>query len=414
MTSASLGLALIGVAAWAGALGPGRPAGSVFRRMLEGVAVQVVVSTSLSVALASIGAFRVTAAQALATALPLALLLRPRRSPWAGLGSARLISRFELVTVLILVLVAPVALPRMELLYMKNDAGVYSHRAIHHLFEGSLVADVPARSRLEGELLEAFDRDNFHSPPAGGSGHYLPGTYSVPGDANEFVFQFYPGWPLLMAQWVGIFGLSRMFDAVLLSFLLAVLFFAFLLESRGIGFAAFTATVALFASSPLLLYFSRYTTSEAFLLFLFLFVLYSFVRGGRIGTALALLGVLAIVVTHVSIFLYAPLLLLVALHGHVTADRRAASFAAGSFALLLAGIPLGLLFSRPYLLPSCGGPSTPCPPRIPRSWGWLLSSPAIPPAWRSRSRPGGGLAGEPRRGIPSNSKAVAALGYCVS
>ena len=338
-------LALVGVLAWGLVLVAPDPRRTLYRTVVEGLAAHAVVSTLVAVALVSAGIFRVTAAQALAAAVPLLLLLRSRGLSGVELRSAPLITRLEAITLLLLVLVSPIALPRMALLYMDSDAGAYSNRAIHHLHEGSLSGTIPVRDQLQGELLKSFDRDNL-----GKRGQYRPGIYRMPSDPNRFIFQFFPGWPMLLAQWAGLFGLARMFDAVLFTFVMAVLFCGFVLEDRGLGVTAFTTTMALIASSPLLLYFSKYTTTEIFLLFLFLFVLYFFSRKDRLGLALASLGVLAWVVTHVSSFLYAPLFFLVALHAYRAADRRSAAFAAAAFVILLAGIPLGLGFSPSYVL----------------------------------------------------------------
>ena len=345
MAGPELALALVGVVAWGrllGALGSPR---SLFRLVAESVAVHTVGSTLLSVGLVSCGAFRPSLAQSLAAAIPLGLLLW-RRPRWPGRRGCPLVTQLELIVVLVLVAVAPVALPRMEPLRIVDDADVYSNAAIHHLHAGSLVGTVPVRDRLQGDLLAAFDRDNLLQVTSHRA-HYLPGTYVF--HRSDFVFQGYPGWPMLMAQWGGLFGLSRIFYSVLFAFSMAVVFFGFLLQAAGLRPATFTLTVALFASSPLLLFFSKYTTSEAFLLFLFLFVLYFLGEEGVHGTALAASGFLAIVVTHVSTLLYSPLVLLVALEAYRSRSRKLASFSVAAFGALLVGLPLGFLFSPVYV-----------------------------------------------------------------
>lgn len=352
MAMFALALVICAVLAWGRFLGASGPPRSLFRLGIESVAVHAVISTIISTALWSVGGFRVVTAQALAAAVPLVLLLRPNLAPWPGRRGARLITRYELVALLLLVLVAPVALPRMHPLYMENDAGVYSSRAIHHLYGGSSIETIPLRDQLSGGLLETFDQDNLlRRVPRGETRRvwtYLPGTYPVEPGGSQFRFQFYPGWPLFMAQFGGVLGLSNMFFAVLFTFTLAVLLFAALLEDRGIGRTTFVTTVALFASSPLLLYFSKYTTAEALLLFLFLFVVYFFSVGTVAGSTLAAAGLAAIVVTHISTFLYAPLLLLLCLEGYRSGDRRVASFAVAAFGLLLGGMALGPYFSPEY------------------------------------------------------------------
>ena len=233
----------------------------------------------------------------------------------------------------------------MTPLRIVDDASVYPNAAIHHLHQGSLLGTIPVRDRLSGELLTLFDRHNTLGVTAN-RGHYLPGTYVT--YRSQFVFQGFPGWPMLMAQWAGLFGLSHVFDAALFAFSMAVVLFGFLLQAAGLRPASFTTATALFASSPLLLFFSKYTTSEAFLLLLVLGVVYFLGEGGAPRTAVAAAAFAVIVVTHISIFLYSPLVLLVAVEAYRSASRRLASFSVASFSALLAGLPLGLFFSPIY------------------------------------------------------------------
>ncbi len=177
---------------------------------------------------------------------------------------------------------------------------------------------------------------------------YRRGTAPIDPESSRFTFQFFPGWPMAMAQWAGLFGVARVFGVVLFAFAMAVVLFGFLLEDAGLRVPAFAATVALFASSPLLLFFSAYTTSEMFLLLLFLFVAHSLGQGGVVHTALAAAGVLGVVVTHVSVFAYAPLLILVAFESYRSGSRRLAWFSVAAMAALLAGLPAGTLFSPEY------------------------------------------------------------------
>jgi hypothetical protein len=347
-------LALVGVLAWALLLRAlGRPR-SLYRRVVVSVAAHTVVSTLAAVGFASFGAFRVVLTQAVAAAVPALAFLATRGLPRTDPARAPFITRAEGAVLLVLLAVTPVSLPRMEPLAMTGDAGVYTNRAIHHLQTGGFEGLVPARDRIGGDLREVFDRDNVQRVfpagrgPSGSSGWYLPGTYLESPDRSEFRFQFLPGWPMLMAQWAGLFGLPHMFHAVFFVFCLAVLLFGFVLEDAGLSLASLAPTAALFASSPLLLYFSKYTTSEALLLFLFLFVIHTLAEGTAVGALLAIAALLAIVVTHISTFLYAPLLLLPAFEAYRSRDRRLALFAGSAFGLLLAGVPLGLYFSPYY------------------------------------------------------------------
>lgn len=344
MTEGGLVLALVGVASWGAVLAAAGPRRSIYRTVVEAVAAHAVVATLVSVALVSAGVFRVATAQALAAAVPLLILLVSRRRPWGALKDAPLATRFELVALLLLILVAPMAVPRMAVLYFEDDAGVYSNRAIHHLHEGTLIGEIPVREQLKGQARERFDEDNLYRDRV-----YRRGTTPVRPGTSDFVFQFLPGWPMLMAQWGGLFGLTRMFDAVLFAFAMAAILFAFLLEEAGLGLVAYVTTVGLFVSSPLLLYFSKYPTSEAFLLFLFLLILYLLDQDDLIRAALAAAAFLVIVVTHISVFAYSPLVLLVALEAYRSASRPRAVFSAAAFGALLLSLPLSLFFSPLYV-----------------------------------------------------------------
>lgn len=355
MALLALALALAGIGGWFLLLG--RRDGqsrSCFSLVVEAVAAQTVTATLIAVALVSFGVFRPVPALALAAALPLVAL------PWLGAHRLRnalrgpLVSPPELLLVLVLALVAPTALPRMEPLLMDSDAGVYSNRAIHHLQTGGLRGSIPVRDRLRGDLLASFDRDNMLkvNPPDGVgdlAGLYLPGTYVRASDRNHFVFQFFPAWPMLMALWAGVFGIPRMLYALAFVYALDVLLFGLLLERHARRGFARAMTLVIFASSPLLLFLSKYTTSEIFLLFLLLFVLHFLGEESSLHAVLAAAGVLLFVVSHSSTFLYAPLLLLALLVACRSAHRHLALFSALAFGALLASLPLGHFFSPFYL-----------------------------------------------------------------
>ena len=352
MNVSLLTLAVTGVVAWLLLLAAPEKPRSILRLVVEALSVEAVVSTLVSVALVSFDAFRVDTALAVAAFLPLAALARRGVTRPRGLLRSPFALPEELATLAILCLVVPVALPRLATLRMDSDVGVYAGRAIHHLEQGTLRGVIPGRAQLEGELLRSFDRDNLHwiadERVRDRAAYYLPGTYVPRADPNAFDFQFYPGWPLAMAQWAGIFGLPELQRAGLFAFGLAVLLFGLLLEDRVKGLVHATG-VALFASSPLLVFFSKYTTTEAFLLFLFLFTIHFLARGGSAGALLAASGFLLLVVTHVSTFLYVPLVLLVGVAARRSGSRPLALFSTLAFAALLAGVPLGLFFSPTYV-----------------------------------------------------------------
>jgi hypothetical protein len=355
MSVTLLALALVGVGGWFVLFASHERPGSLFRLLVASLALQTVVATLVAVALVSFGAFRPVLALGLTAGLSLGSLLGADRGRLRLVLKAPLISRDEGLVLLVLGLSAPLVLPRMEMLRMDNDAGVYSNRAIHHLLTGGMLGSVPARDRLEGDLLAAFDRDNMLRAPEaragsdGGTWSYLPGTYVLPSNHRRFVFQFFPGWPMAMALWAGIFGLPAMFHALSFLYALDVVLFGLLLERYGGGPLGRFVGLALFASSPLLLFFSKYTTSEVFLLFAFLFALHLLASDSHLHGVLAAAPLLLFVVSHASTFLYAPLVLLVLLEAVRSGSRRLASFSALAFLVLLGGLALGHIFSPFYL-----------------------------------------------------------------
>lgn len=350
MSLTLLVLALLGVAGWFLLLTDPSQRRSRFCLVVEAVAAQTVVATLIAVALVSFGVFRPASTLALSAAVPLGALAGLARSRVRHALRGPLVSRHDLLSLLLLTLVAPIALPRMEQLRMDSDAGVYFNRAIYHLQKGVLEGRIPVRNRLEGDLLAVFDRDNMLAmASAERAGSYLPGTYVPVYDPSRFSFQFLPGWPMLMALWAGVFGIPRILYVLVFVYALSVLLFGLLLERHAKGDVARAITLALFASSPLLLFFSKYTTSEILLLFLFLFVLHFLGAESWVGAVLAGAGVLLLGVSHSSTFLYAPLLLLPVLEAYRSADRRLALFSVLAFGALLAGLPLGNFFSPSYL-----------------------------------------------------------------
>jgi hypothetical protein len=355
MSLLPLAAALAGIALWFLLLAClDQQSRSRFPLVVEAVAVYAVTATLSAVALVSFGVFRPLPALALATVPPVVALPRlgGRRLRMALRGP--LASRSELPIVVVLALVAPIALPRLEPLHMDSDAGVYANRAIHHLETGGLRGRIPLRDRLHGDLLASFDRDNMlrlsPSDPAGDlAGLYLPGTYVPASDHDHFVFQFLPGWPMVMALWAGVFGVSHMLYALAFVYALGVLLFGLLLERLTQGGFARLTTLLIFASSPLLLFLAKYTTSEIFLLFLVLFVAYLLDAESSLHAVLAAAGVLLFALSHSSTFLYAPLLLLATLVACRSTSRRLALFSALAFGVLLVSLPLGRFFSPFYM-----------------------------------------------------------------
>ncbi len=347
-------LSILGVVAWSRLLG-GEGA-SWLRRLVEATATHLVASTIVAVGLVSVGAFRPVPAAALASALPVAgvgvlLARRPRSAPAVA---RRLATPVEAGTAALVLLFLPLAWPNLEPMRMVGDAGVYSTRAVHHLLEGGLTARLPIRDRLRGELLAIFDRDNLRQSSEAAAdprvGAYLPGTYVSAADRSRFSFQFLPGWPMTLALWAGHFGLPLLFGVQPWLYGLSIGLFALVAQEHARGIGPPLAAALLLASSPLLLFFSRYPTSELLLLFAFLFVLrFAGDRSWR-GPVLGSAGVVLLALSHSSIFLYTPLLLVVALDAARSGDRWRLAFCALSFGSLLVLLPVSFASSPHYMM----------------------------------------------------------------
>jgi hypothetical protein len=343
----------LGVAAWLVLLGRGDERRSIARLLVEAVAAHWVIAVIISVGLVACGCFRPPIAMAGALAVPaMALVVRggassssPARRRWA--------TTLEAAAIALGLLLAPLTRPALVAPGMVGDAGVYWVMAVHHLLEGRLEGSVPFRPRLHGELLDVFNRDNTIAVSTAAIdrdvGSYLPGTYVTPGDRDRFTFQFLPGWPMAMALWAGTFGLPGLFGVQPFLYVLSIALFALVTQRHARGVAVPLAVAALFAGSPLLLYFSRYSTSELFLLFCFLFILHFARERPPGGPALGAAGVLLVGLTHSSVFLYAALLLAAAVEAARRSDRRLAWLTASSFAALLVALPSTFAMSPYYM-----------------------------------------------------------------
>ncbi|HEY7515874.1 MAG TPA: hypothetical protein VIC87_15405, partial [Vicinamibacteria bacterium] len=352
MAALPLLLTLLAVAAWARLLDSEGESSSRFHRIAEAISVHVVVSVIVAVALVACGSFRPLSAAALAGALPVlaVFLARPGRGATAPRALA---TPLEARAAVLVVLFLPFTWPNLEPLRMVRDAGVYSTRAVHHLHEGELTGRIAVRDRLRGELLAVFDRDNMLESSEATTddevGAYLPGTYVSPRDRSRFSFQFLPGWPMALALWAGHFGLEHLYGVQPVLYALSIVLFALVVQRHARGMRTPLAATLLFASSPLLLFFSRYPTSELLLLFAFLFVVHFAAERSWRAPVLGSAGVALLALSHSSTFLYAPLLLLAAVGAGRPHRRSLAHFAAISFGSLLVLLPVTFLVSPDYM-----------------------------------------------------------------
>jgi hypothetical protein len=130
---------------------------------------------------------------------------------------------------------------------------------------------------------------------------------------------------------------------------LSIVLFALVVQRHARGMRTPLAATLLFASSPLLLFFSRYPTSELLLLFAFLFVVHFAAERSWRAPVLGSAGIALLALSHSSTFLYAPLLLLTAVGAGRAHRRSLAGFAAMSLAWLLVLLPVTFLVSPEYM-----------------------------------------------------------------
>ena len=237
---------------------------------------------------------------------------------------------FLLVAVIFLAFTAE----RFEHIAMTHDVSVYCNSAKNLVKWGGTRYYIQPSDKLSPLMSDLADVPQR-----------LPGTYPLPeGDAY---YQFFPGWPSILALGMHLFGPLE-YRYVMVAIAIAVLYWIFMILGQWlVGWQRIGATFAL-ALNPLLIYFTKYTTSELFLLLCVLFTLYAFVAGGQQEQSLSLLAIAAIAVSHISIFLYLPMLFL---HGGLAAfsgDRALFTHFRAVSLIFVASLGLGFYFSPQY------------------------------------------------------------------
>jgi len=218
-----------------------------------------------------------------------------------------------------------------EFVSMGADAGVYCNYA----------------KNLERTGGAAYHLDMF----GGGLGRRLAisntglGIYCT--DRERCYYQFFPGWPSILALGMHVFGPLDYRWILLLVGTLLVFWCFRILRGWLQGWPLVAASVCM-ALNPVLVYFAKYTTSELFLALCVVFAVHAFLRGTPRGRTLALFAAGAFTVSHISSFTSLPLLVT---YGAFTArhagraEVRRFSAATGIF---LAGLGLGYVFSPQY------------------------------------------------------------------
>ncbi len=160
-----------------------------------------------------------------------------------------------------------------------SDVGVYPNVAAHIEREGGVVMEVETVREISPErrdLVYYTDDRSIASYEALENKNYFITDF----DTGEVISRFYFLWPSTMAVFASILGLESMFWAVTAAAVLAF-WGLFLLSRRLLGWRWGMAVVLIAGLSPLMVYFTRYTTSEMMNMALFVSTLLSFVAYHR-------------------------------------------------------------------------------------------------------------------------------------
>jgi hypothetical protein len=249
-------------------------------------------------------------------------------------------------------LMLPVVVVRYDYFTMDADVGVYAIRGMQIESERNLFSKNQIRGLLHGKIRDRYDSDNLLSfDKATKGGVYLPGTHLVPTEDSLFYFHAYPAWPVFLAIWGSIFGIANQHYVMIVLYALIVPLLYFVLQSLSSNSRLSTLLTILFGSSPLLVYFTKYGTSELLLLFLVLFTIHLLADSHYLNMLFAGLSVTLFCLIHVSSFVYTPLLFL-AVYFFMNSKQaeRYYIFLIISFLGFMLSIPYGYYVSRNYFI----------------------------------------------------------------
>jgi hypothetical protein len=320
----------------------------IYRVIIESLGAYCVLVCIISILLLLCNIYNPLLALSLTAIIPFAFI---KKSENGGekVQAYRSVLDYRYVIVFIILMI-PIVAARYDYVSMDADIGVYAVRAMQIQSERKLFSDNVIRSSLHGAIRDRYDADNllsFNKTTKGGA--YLPGTHLVPTEDSVFYFHAYPAWPVLLATWGAIFGITKQYYVMILLYALIISLLFLALQSVSSNSRFSIILTVLFGSSPLLVYFTKYGTSELFLLFLVLYAIHLIAEGRTLDMILAGLSLTLFCLTHVSAFAYAPLLFL-AFYYFVSRQKasRYYLFLVISFLGFLLSIPYGYYVSRNY------------------------------------------------------------------
>ena len=258
---------------------------------------------------------------------------------WAAISRPELPERWEirleparwlrpapLALLSILALFVVFSQDRFEYIDMINDPGVYANIAKTMVEDGGHWI----RPRSVELLSEHPELEDVVFARA-----RLLGTDLQRGTDDTYVYQFLMGWPAVLALGYSLFGF---FSYSKISILVAVLAIVWFHSVARIWCSTWVslALTALMAFNPLLYYFSKWPSTEYYLLTIVFFLAHLGLRG-RSNPALIILCLAAIGLTHIGFVMYLPLLALYAVWAALE-ERRDDLKAIAAASFLLIGI----------------------------------------------------------------------------
>ncbi|WP_018248107.1 hypothetical protein [Orenia marismortui] len=242
---------------------------------------------------------------------------------------------------------------RYEFIQLTGDAGVYSVSAMNLEKNGKLISKLEVRENLSDELKKIYDKDNLlYFNPNTKNGSYLPGIYLESNSEGElsYYYQFYPVWPIMMSVFSSIFGQDNQHYILVVFYVLLVFLLYYSLIKIGISKLYSFMGVILLGTSPLVIHFAKYPTSELFLLFLVMYCFYAITQNNYHNMIIAGLIITVFSLTHISTFMYLPILLLGLVFIYQKRIHHYFIFLITSFSGFLISIPYGYYVSKRYFL----------------------------------------------------------------
>lgn len=260
------------------------------------------------------------------------------------------ISNGSILLIVFILFLLPIVWGRYEYIEMTGDAGVYSTSALHYIEEGDLYSTISIRNKMSQDIKRIFNEENFLEYDENrNKGHYLPGTYLSSDDTSEYYYQGYPLWPIVLANWGSLFGVKNMHYVMVIIYILLVYITYYTSKNLGIKTTYSLAFTILLATSPITIHFSKYPTAELLLLFFGMLSLYFITNSTKLSYGVAGFIVTLFCLTHVSSFLYIPLLILAIPFIYFCNMKDMFIFLIISFLGFLVSIPYGTLVCKQYM-----------------------------------------------------------------